>query len=154
MEQNSVQVPCGVRTPSLPWQDSSWRQVPCSWVAFNVCSCPKAGQMSTGLQVQVLTFRQTTSFQATQWPFWFRGIALLGVIVYICLHFNPRHLVNYTGKHFTKKNTGTLRNSSCYSAVFIIHMPSPFPVWSTWLYNKAESKDAISWQLATLDIKV
>lgn len=53
-----------------------------SWVEFNVCSSPEAGQINTGLQLQELTFRQTASFQATQWPFLFGRIALLGVIVY------------------------------------------------------------------------
>lgn len=66
------------------------KQVSCSWIEFNVCSCPKAGQINTGLQLQGLTFRQTASFQATQWPFLFRGIALLGVIVYTVSTLIPR----------------------------------------------------------------
>lgn len=117
-------------------------------------SCSQAAQINTGLQWQALSFRWTNSFQATQWPLFVQRYRFVSRNCIYYLGFNERHLVNYTGKHYTEGNTGTLSNSSCYSAIFIIHMPSRFSVWGASHCNKVESKDAISWHLATLDIKV
>lgn len=73
-------------------------------------------------------------------------------IYYLCS--NERCLLDHRENHFTEGKTGTLRNSSCYSIIIIILMPSWFSVWGTSHCNKAEIKDAISWHFATLDIKV
>lgn len=145
---------CGVRRPSLSWQSSSWWQTSVLLLGWIPMSAPAQKQDKLTLVCNCRCSVLDRLFPSNTVTLFVQGYCFVKCNCIHCLHFNQRHLVNYTGKHFTKRNTGTLRNSSCYSAIFIIHMPSLFFVWGTSHCNKAERKDAISWHLATLDIKV